>query len=134
MKKILILIMALGAYFVSAGQVWTQFDFQVDSPEAQAKIIKQELSKVIGQYAVHYLESAYTKISSGSDRRESFHGLSEGYGFILSLQFTKNPTTSEPYYNIDEVNAMLTEMDDFWTVTPAALKSMASNIETKFGF
>ena len=39
MKKILILVMALGAYLVSAGQVWTQFDFQVDSPEAQAKII-----------------------------------------------------------------------------------------------
>jgi hypothetical protein len=29
---------------------------------------------------------------------------------------------------------MLAEMDDFWTVAPAALKSMASGIETKFGF
>ena len=39
MKKLLITFLALGACIVSAGQVWTQFDFQVDSPEAQAKII-----------------------------------------------------------------------------------------------
>ena len=39
MKKILITFIAFAAYLVSAGQVWTQYDFQVDGQEAQAKII-----------------------------------------------------------------------------------------------
>ena len=99
--------------------------------EAQAKIIKQELSKVIGQYAVHYLESAYTKISSGSDRRESFHGLSEGYGFVLSLQFTNNGE-DEPYFNKDEVDTFLEQLNNFYTIEPSVILNMHDEIKSRF--
>ena len=99
--------------------------------EAQAKIIKQELSKVIGQYAVHYLESAYTKISSNSDRRESFHGLSEGYGFVLSLQFTNNGE-DEPYFNKEEVDTFLEQLDNFYTIEPSVILNMHDEIKSRF--
>ena len=99
--------------------------------EAQAKIIKQELSKVIGQYAVHYLESAYTKISSGSDRRESFHGLSEGYGFVLSLQFTNNGE-DEPYFSKVEVDTFLEQLNNFYTIEPSAILNMHDEIKSRF--
>lgn len=99
--------------------------------EAQAKIIKQELSKVIGQYAVHYLESAYTKISSGSDRRESFHGLSEGYGFVLSLQFTNNGE-DEPYFTKEEVDTFLEQLNNFYTIEPSAILNMHDEIKSRF--
>ena len=101
--------------------------------DEQAEIVKTKLSQIIGRKAADYLNSGAGKIEDGK-WADAHHALSEGWGFILSLQFTKNPTTGEPYYTTAEVNAMLAEMDDFWTVTPAALKSMASGIETKFGF
>ena len=69
MKKILILIMALGAYFVSAGQVWTQFDFQVDSPEAQAKIIAASNELMSTNFAKENLKGSVhldVYISNGS--------------------------------------------------------------------
>ena len=100
--------------------------------EVQAKIIKQELSKVIGQYAVHYLESAYTKITSGSDRRESFHGLSEGYGFVLSLQFTNNGY-DEPYFSKEEIDTFLEQLNNFYTIEPSAILSMHDEIKSRFG-
>ena len=79
-------------------------------------------------------------MKSGADKIESgtwaaaHHALSEGWGFILSLQFTKNPDTGAPYFSNAEVNSMLSDIDDFWNVTPANLRSIASNIETTFGF
>ena len=100
--------------------------------EVQAKIIKQELSKVIGQYAVHYLESAYTKVSSGSDRRESFHGLSEGYGFVLSLQFTNNGD-DEPYFSKEEIDTFLEQLNNFYTIEPSAILNMHDEIKSRFG-
>ena len=99
--------------------------------EVQAKIIKQELSKVIGQYAVHYLESAYTKISSGIDRRETFHGLSEGYGFVLSLQFTNNGE-DEPYFSKEEVDTFLEQLNNFYTIEPSAILNMHDEIKSRF--
>ena len=69
MKKILILVMALGAYLVSAGQVWTQFDFQVDSPEAQAKIIAASNELMSTNFAKENLKGSVhldVYISNGS--------------------------------------------------------------------
>ena len=50
------------------------------------------------------------------------------------LQLTKNTQPGSPYYTNSEVNSMLADIDDFWTVTPATLESMASSIESRFGF
>ena len=104
-----------------------------DVRDEQAEIVKTELSKIIGRKAADYLKSGADKIESGT-WADAHHALSEGWGFILSLQFTKNPDTGAPYFSNAEVNSMLSDIDDFWNVTPANLRSIASNIETTFGF
>ena len=101
--------------------------------DEQAEIVKHELSNVIGRKAADYLRSTASEINDGK-WANAHHALSEGWGFILSLQFTKNTQTGSPYYTNSEVNSMLADIDDFWTVTPATLESMASSIESRFGF
>jgi hypothetical protein len=102
--------------------------------DAQSAIIKQKLSSVIGHFAIHYLSGAITNIgtSTGADRLPAFHGLSEGYGFILSLQFT-NDGTDSPYFTKDEVDTYLTQIDDFYTVDTATLQAIHDEIKTRFG-
>ena len=39
MKKILITLMAITSTFMSAGQIWTQYDFKVNDSESAAKIV-----------------------------------------------------------------------------------------------
>ena len=102
--------------------------------DAQSAIIKQKLSSVIGHYAIHYLSGAITTIgsSTGADRLSAFHGLSEGYGFVLSLQFT-NDGTDSPYFTKDEVDAYLTQMGNFYTVEVSTLQSIHDEIKSRFG-
>ena len=102
--------------------------------DEQAAIIKQNLSKVVGQYAVHYLSGAVSKIgtATGDDRLGAFHGLSEGYGFVLSLQFT-NDGTDQPYFTKDEVDTYLTQLSNFYTVEVSTLQAMHDEIKSRFG-
>ena len=104
-----------------------------DVRDEQADIVTTKLSHIIGRKAADYLNSGADKIDAGT-WADAHHALSEGWGFILSLQFTKDPNTGSPYYSNSEVNSMLSQIDDFWTVAPADLRSMASSIESKFGF
>ena len=104
-----------------------------DVRDEQAAIVSTKLSHVIGRKAADYLNSGADKIDAGK-WADAHHALSEGWGFILSLQFTKNADTGSPYYSNSEVNTMLSQIDDFWTVAPADLRSMAASIEAKFGF
>jgi len=104
--------------------------------DEQALIIKDKLSQVIGRKAADYLKSGAKEITDGN-MANAFHALSEGYGFILSLQFTLNPKVSEPYFTNQEVNNMLDTFDGgngFWDSQPADLDKMAADIETRFGF
>ncbi len=98
--------------------------------DAQANIIKVHLSKVIAFKAVDYLESYMSKMAGG-DTGYAFHALSEGYGFIQSLQFT-NDGTDKPYFSGAEVDAMLANLGDFWNIDNAKLNSMISTIKSKF--
>ena len=104
-------------------------DYQVR--DAQANIIQIHLSKVIGYKAVDYLNDYMTKKAAGNTA-DAFHALSEGYGFVMSLQFTNNGGNM-PYFTKAEADAMLAKMDDFWTVQDADLTSMVSDIKSKFG-
>ncbi len=99
--------------------------------EAQAKIIQVNISKVIAQKAHDYL-TAYVSDKNAGKNADAIHSLSEGYGFIMSLQAT-NDGTGKPYFTATEVNAMLTKLDNFWTVTNSDCTDMASQIKTKFG-
>ena len=99
--------------------------------DEQAAIIQVNLSKVIGYKAMDYLNGYVSKKDAGN-LADAIHALSEGWGFILSLQFT-NDGTGNPYFSNSEVNAMLAKIDNFWTVSSADCTSMANDIKTKMG-
>ena len=102
--------------------------------DKQAKIIKVALSKVIGYRAAYYLGSGGSKIDAGT-MADALHALSEGYGFVLSLQFTMNED-GDPYFTNAEVNKMLEDLeagDGFWDRTSAELNAMADQIDAASG-
>ena len=104
---------------------------QYDLRDQEAKTIQLQLSKLIAQKAVDYLNGYMSKIANGNTA-DAFHALSEGYGFVMSLQFT-NDGTGSPYFSNSEVNAFLTSMDNFWTVENSTLESIRDEIKVKFG-
>ena len=97
--------------------------------DAQAKIIQMHISKIIGYKAHDYLNDYVTKAAAGTPA-DAIHALSEGYGFIMSLQVT-NDGTGKPYFTNAEVNTMLAKIENFWTVSSADCTSMANDIKAK---
>ena len=83
--------------------------------DQQADIIQVELSKVVGYYAIHYLNDYLSKVEEGNVAK-AHHSLSEAYGFILSLQFTNNGN-DEPYMSKGDVEYYLdTYFPDFHNI------------------
>ena len=100
--------------------------------DRQAAIIKETLSKVTALKAISYLRDAADSDDLSADY---FHSLSEGYGFILSLQFTYS-ANGTPYLSHSEVEAMLAQLEagnGFWDRTDAELNEMANVIEAAAG-
>lgn len=111
--------------------------------DAQAEIIKEKLSEVIAIRAIYYLQQSKNALPDDRSNTalygSSFHDLSEGYGFIYSLQFTRQPGTSVPYFSKSEVDAMLADLLDdgangLWDVEPATLDDITNTIHAKFDF
>ncbi|NJX16562.1 DUF4856 domain-containing protein [Tamlana crocina] len=103
--------------------------------DEQAEIIKENISLIPAVRAVYYLQAA--KGSLDTDKSSAFHSLSEAYGFIYSLQFTRVPNTDGPYFTKTEVEAMLDtlmENDGFWDITDETLDDMSATIAAKFNF
>lgn len=111
---------------------------QYDVRDEQAEIIRKKISEVVGIRAVYYLQQG--KIAKeGNDLGGAFHDFSEGYGFIYSLQFTRKPNSTEPYFTKAEVDAFLTDlMDDgengLWDVTSETLDALSNAIAERFEF
>ncbi|MEO1253451.1 MAG: DUF4856 domain-containing protein [Bacteroidota bacterium] len=106
-----------------------------DVRDAQADIIREKISTVIGVRAVYYLQQA--KAGLVNDKGAAFHDLSEGYGFIYSLQFTRQPGTSTPYFSRTEVQEMIDDLmegNGFWDVTTTTLDEISTEIASKFSF
>jgi hypothetical protein len=104
--------------------------------DAQAAVIRQNLSEVIGVRAVYYMQEGKTSLSKGNTG-SAFHGLSEGFGFIYSLRFTNNPATGAPYISkdrIDVIKEQLLSGNGFWDVTPEILDSISEEIAAGFDF
>jgi hypothetical protein len=108
--------------------------------DAQADILKEKLSEIIGIRSVYYLESAKSALAAG-DTGTAFHDLSEAYGFIYSLRFTQNPATGAPYFNAAEVAEFLGAnglMGDgpngFWDLKQTTLTNMAETLAARFNF
>ena len=97
-----------------------------DLRDQQAAIIKVELSKVIGYYAIHYMNDYVAKLEAGNVAK-AHHSLSEGWGFLLSLQFTNNGN-DEPFMDKATVEYFLANyMGDFHNMNPAVLTAPASS-------
>jgi len=106
-----------------------------DVRDAQAEIIKEAISEIIGIRSVYYLQQG--KIFLSGDKAAAFHDLSEGFGFIYSLQFTRRPGTNEPYFSKSEVDgflAILLEGEGFWDITESELDMMSELIASRFDF
>ncbi|MFK7813552.1 MAG: DUF4856 domain-containing protein [Maribacter sp.] len=108
--------------------------------DAQAEIIRLKISEIIGIRAVYYLQQAKPSLTQENPAYgTAFHDLSEGYGFIYSLQFTRKPNSNEAYFTKTEVDAFLVDlMDDgengLWNVTAETLDIIAITIAERFDF
>lgn len=103
--------------------------------DLQAEIIREKVSEIIGIRAVYYLQQA--KNSLANDKGAAFHDLSEGIGFIYSLQFTRDNDIEAPYFTKSEVEAMIDQLlvnDGFWDVTEATLENLSIQIANRFDF
>ena len=87
--------------------------------------------------AVYYLQAGKRALAD-QDFTTAFHDLSEGYGFVYSLQFTRNPETDAPYLSASEVDALIAQLeagDGFWDLTDGTvLDQVSNNIASKFDF
>ena len=107
---------------------------------AQAEIIREKASEIIGIRAVYYLQQGKAQLEAGTvDYAAAFHDLSEGLGFIYSLQFTRQPGTNQPYFTRTEVLGYLTAIVDtpengLWNVAPATLQTISEEIAARFNF
>ncbi|EAP86063.1 DUF4856 domain-containing protein [Croceibacter atlanticus] len=106
--------------------------------DAQAEIIRTEISKVIGIRAVYYLQQGSVAITN-NDMGAAFHDLSEGIGFVYSLQFTRQPGTNAQLFTRAEVQALIANLLDdgengLWNITPESLQEVSEAIASKFSF
>ena len=103
--------------------------------DKQAGIISAEISKVIGYKAHYYLVGGAEDITNG-DWASALHALSEAYGFILGLQFTKD-SSGNPYMSNTEVNDLLSRLSagngGFWERTVEELNTIADEVATATG-
>jgi hypothetical protein len=108
--------------------------------DEQTEIIREKISSVIAIRAVFYIQKGAIGLQAETPNYGSiFHALSEAYGFIYSLQFTRKPGTDGPYLTKSEVDALLGDlMDDgengLWNVTPQTLDDISEAIAAKFDF
>ena len=103
--------------------------------DEQAEILREKISEVIGIRAVYYLQQA--KATLGTDNASAFHDLSEGFGFVYSLQFTRKPNSDDPYFTKSEVDGFITTLttdDGFWDLSDEDIDTMSDTISAEFDF
>ncbi len=106
--------------------------------DQQSTILRNRISKVLAVRAVYYLQSGIaalqeTPINYGS----AFHDLSEAYGFIFSLQFSRVPNTTDPYFSNAEINGFLNSLEQgngLWDVQTQTLLNISTSVASKFNF
>ena len=106
--------------------------------DAAAAQLRAALSQVIAIRAVYYLEAGATGLENGATG-SAFHALSEAYGFIYSLQFTRDPASGSPYFSREEVTELLDTLyhgDDrgFYALTPDIAREVGATIAGRFPF
>jgi hypothetical protein len=101
----------------------------------QAEILREKISEIVGIRAVYYLQQGKNNLPT--DKGGAFHDLSEGIGFIYSLQFTRMPNSTASYFTkaeVDEFMATLQNGNGFWDLSSETLDEMSATIAAKFNF
>ena len=75
----------------------------------QMRIIRKELSKVMAIRTIHTLTGANTLANYSESPKQAFKYLSQGYGFLYALQFTRKPDGSL-YFTYDEVKTLQNQL------------------------
>ena len=94
----------------------------------QIAIINVALSKVVAWHAMDYLQSSALELGNNS----FFHDVSEAWGFVYSLQYTKMED-GNPLFSHAEVMTMISTLDSeagAWSLDATTLNTMANDIET----
>ncbi|MCB9245661.1 MAG: DUF4856 domain-containing protein [Flavobacteriales bacterium] len=104
--------------------------------DARVKELRKDLSAVMAIRAMYYLESGATQLEN-DQKGSAFHSISEAYGFIYSLRFTRNPDTAGPYFDRTETNTLLGTLTDsgsngFWDLKPETLRQLSAQIGARF--
>ena len=107
--------------------------------DQQIDVIQSKLALVAAVRAVYYLQEGKGKLIEDNGAK-AFHALSEGYGFIMSLRYTRKPGTDNPYFSKSEIDAMLANLvsgpNGLWDIDNLSpkLDALSAQIATKFGF
>lgn len=124
--------------FIAGRYAITQNDLELRN--IQAEIIKEKMSEVIGVRAVFYLQQAKVTLENNPQLMGTvFHDLSEAYGFIYSLRFTRKPNSNAPYFSKAELDSMLENLINdgthgLWDVKPSTLQDLSDTITDRFEF
>ncbi len=107
--------------------------------DEQAVVLRDLLSQVIAIRAVYYLQQGKNGLSQNPPAYgQAFHDLSEGFGFVYSLRFTRNPQTGASYFTKSEVDGFINSLvgngNGFWDLTSATLDQISNSIAAKFDF
>ena len=109
-----------------------------DIRDEQAQIIRENISTVIAVRAIYYLQSGKNALEQPSpDYGAAFHDLSEAYGFMYSLKFSRVPNSDSPYLTSQEIDGMLGQLtsgDGLWDIGTNALDEMSETIAAQFDF
>lgn len=98
--------------------------------DQQVEIIREAISKVIAVRAIHYLQSGKTALAEES-YGSAFHSISEGIGFVYSLQFSQNPETNAPYLSAAQINDFMEDIqagNGLWDVSAETLDEWSNTV------
>ena len=87
---------------------------------------------------IYYLQNGKAAIDP-NNMGGAFHDLSEGYGFLTSLRFTKDIQSGTALFTKSEVDGFIADLmndgvNGLWDITPATLDSISEAIAAKFSF
>ena len=101
----------------------------------QAEFLREKISEIVGIRAIYYLQQGKNNLPT--DKGGAFHDLSEGIGFIYSLQFTRMPNSTASYFTKSEVDGFMGTLQNgngFWDLSSVTLDEMSATIAAKFKF
>lgn len=107
--------------------------------DQQIDVLQTKLALVAAVSSVYYLQEGKAKLVTDNGAK-AFHALSEGYGFIMSLRYTRQPGTDNPYFSKEEVDTMLATLmsgtNGLWDIDNLSpkLDAISVQIASKFGF